>query len=56
MKNHDGVTRRDVLRGTLAAAGLGTLGIPEWALPALARGDAGAIHRRAANLPGTGSG
>jgi DMSO/TMAO reductase YedYZ molybdopterin-dependent catalytic subunit len=30
-------TRRDVLRGTLAAAGLGMLGIPEWALPALAQ-------------------
>ena len=32
-------TRREVLRGTLAAAGLGMLGIPEWALPALAQGD-----------------
>jgi DMSO/TMAO reductase YedYZ molybdopterin-dependent catalytic subunit len=32
-------TRRDMLRGTLAAAGLGMLGIPEWALPALAQGD-----------------
>ena len=32
-------TRRDVLRGTLAAAGLGMLGIPEWALPALAQGE-----------------
>jgi DMSO/TMAO reductase YedYZ molybdopterin-dependent catalytic subunit len=28
-----------MLRGTLAAAGLGMLGIPEWALPALAQGD-----------------
>ena len=32
-------TRRDVLRGTLAAAGLGMLGIPDWALPALAQGE-----------------
>jgi DMSO/TMAO reductase YedYZ molybdopterin-dependent catalytic subunit len=32
-------TRRDILRGTLAAAGLGMLGLPEWALPALAQGD-----------------
>ncbi len=32
-------TRRDMLRGTLAAAGLGMLGIPEWALPALAQGE-----------------
>ena len=39
MKNHDGVTRRHVLRGTLATAGLSALGIPEWALPALAQGD-----------------
>jgi DMSO/TMAO reductase YedYZ molybdopterin-dependent catalytic subunit len=32
-------SRREVLRGTLAAAGLGMLGIPEWALPALAQGE-----------------
>jgi DMSO/TMAO reductase YedYZ molybdopterin-dependent catalytic subunit len=32
--------RRDLLRGTFAAAGLGLLGIPEWALPALAQGEA----------------
>ena len=32
-------TRRDILRGTLATAGLSLLGIPEWALPALAQGD-----------------
>jgi DMSO/TMAO reductase YedYZ molybdopterin-dependent catalytic subunit len=32
-------TRRGILRGTLAAAGLGMLGIPEWVLPALAQGD-----------------
>ena len=32
-------TRRDILRGTLATAGLSMLGIPEWALPALAQGD-----------------
>lgn len=31
------VTRRDVLKGSIAAAGLGVLGIPEWALPALAQ-------------------
>jgi DMSO/TMAO reductase YedYZ molybdopterin-dependent catalytic subunit len=30
-------TRREMLRGTLAAAGLAALGIPEWALPALAQ-------------------
>ena len=33
------VTRRELLRGTLAAAGLAALGIPEWALPALAQGE-----------------
>jgi DMSO/TMAO reductase YedYZ molybdopterin-dependent catalytic subunit len=32
-------TRRDVIRGTLTAAGLGMLGIPEWALPALAQSE-----------------
>ena len=32
-------TRRDVIRGTLTAAGLGMLGLPEWALPALAQGE-----------------
>jgi DMSO/TMAO reductase YedYZ molybdopterin-dependent catalytic subunit len=32
-------TRRDILKGGLAAAGLGMLGIPEWALPALAQGE-----------------
>jgi len=32
-------TRRDILRGGLAAAGLGVLGIPDWALPALAQGE-----------------
>ncbi|MGE4083757.1 MAG: molybdopterin-dependent oxidoreductase [Vicinamibacterales bacterium] len=31
-------TRRDLLRGGLAAAGLGVLGVPEWVLPALAQG------------------
>ena len=31
-------TRREVLRGGLAAAGLGVLGVPEWVLPALAQG------------------
>ena len=32
-------TRRDVLRGSLAAAGLAAFGIPEWAVPALAAGE-----------------
>jgi DMSO/TMAO reductase YedYZ molybdopterin-dependent catalytic subunit len=32
-------TRRDILKGGLAAAGLGLIGIPEWALPALAQGE-----------------
>src|SRR2546427_12244819 len=32
-------SRRDVLRGGLAVAGLGVLGIPDWALPALAQGE-----------------
>ena len=31
--------RRDILKGGLAAAGLTALGIPEWALPALAQGE-----------------
>ena len=30
-------TRRDVLKGGLAVAGLGALGFPDWALPALAQ-------------------
>jgi DMSO/TMAO reductase YedYZ molybdopterin-dependent catalytic subunit len=37
MKNQS--TRREILRGSLALAGLGMLGIPKWALPALAQGD-----------------
>src|SRR6478752_4708653 len=32
-------TRRTILRGGLALAGLGVLGVPEWALPLLAQGD-----------------
>ena len=32
-------TRREILIGGLAAAGLGVLGIPEWALPALAQSE-----------------
>lgn len=32
-------TRRDLLRGGLAVAGLGVLGYPEWALPVLAQGE-----------------
>ena len=31
------ITRRDILRGTLATVGVGELGIPEWILPALAQ-------------------
>ncbi len=33
-------TRREILRGGLAAAGLGMMGVPEWVLPALAQGAA----------------
>ena len=33
-------TRREVLKGSLAAAGLGVFGIPEWAFPALAQAEA----------------
>jgi DMSO/TMAO reductase YedYZ molybdopterin-dependent catalytic subunit len=32
-------TRRDVLRGTLAVAGLAAFGVPEWMMPALAQGE-----------------
>src|SRR5260370_10630763 len=32
-------SRREVLKGGLAAAGLGVLGISEWALPVLAQGE-----------------
>ena len=32
-------TRREILKSGLAAAGLGMLGIPEWAMPALAQGE-----------------
>ena len=32
-------TRREILKGSLALAGLGVLGIPEWALPVLAQGE-----------------
>ena len=32
-------SRREVLKGGLAAAGLGVLGVPEWVLPALAQGE-----------------
>jgi DMSO/TMAO reductase YedYZ molybdopterin-dependent catalytic subunit len=32
-------TRRDILKRSLAIAGLGGLGIPEWAVPALAQGE-----------------
>ncbi|MBI2829018.1 MAG: molybdopterin-dependent oxidoreductase [Acidobacteria bacterium] len=31
--------RREILRGSLAVVGLGILGLPEWALPALAQGE-----------------
>ena len=30
-------TRRDILKGSLAMAGLGVLGVPDWAFPALAQ-------------------
>ena len=33
------ISRREILKGSLAAAGLGVLGIPEWAVPALAQGE-----------------
>jgi DMSO/TMAO reductase YedYZ molybdopterin-dependent catalytic subunit len=32
-------SRRAILKGSLAAAGLGVLGVPEWVLPALAQGE-----------------
>ncbi len=32
-------TRRDILKGSLALAGLGMVGLPEWMLPALAQGE-----------------
>ena len=32
-------TRRGILKGGLAVAGLSAFGIPEWALPALAQGE-----------------
>ena len=32
-------SRRDILKGGLAVAGLGMLGLPEWALPVLAQGE-----------------
>jgi DMSO/TMAO reductase YedYZ molybdopterin-dependent catalytic subunit len=32
-------TRREILKGSLALGGLGLLGIPDWALPALAQGE-----------------
>lgn len=32
-------TRRDLLKGSLAMAGLGVLGFPDWAVPALAQGE-----------------
>ena len=32
-------TRRDVLKGSLAMAGLGVIGFPDWAMPALAQGE-----------------
>src|SRR3954467_9833947 len=34
-----GNTRRDLLKGSLAMVGLAAVGIPEWALPALAQGE-----------------
>ena len=32
-------TRREILKGSVALAGLGVLGLPDWALPALAQGE-----------------
>ncbi len=32
-------TRREILKGSLAVAGLGLIGLPEWMLPALAQGE-----------------
>ena len=32
-------SRRDILKGTLAVAGLSVFGVPEWVLPALAAGE-----------------
>jgi DMSO/TMAO reductase YedYZ molybdopterin-dependent catalytic subunit len=32
-------TRRDILRGSVAVAGLSVFGLPEWAIPALAQGE-----------------
>lgn len=32
-------TRREILKGGMALAGLGVLGIPEWAIPAVAQGE-----------------
>ena len=32
-------TRRDILKGSIALAGLGVIGIPEWAMPVLAQGE-----------------
>ena len=37
MKNQR--SRREILKGGLAAAGLGVIGVPEWVLPALAQGE-----------------
>ncbi|HKT80698.1 MAG TPA: molybdopterin-dependent oxidoreductase [Vicinamibacterales bacterium] len=39
MENEIQDVRRQILKGGLAAVGLGALGIPEWVLPALAQGD-----------------
>ena len=33
-------TRRDMIRGSLAVAGLSVFGLPEWAIPAVAQGEA----------------
>ena len=32
-------TRREILKGSFALAGLTLLGVPEWAIPALAQGE-----------------
>lgn len=43
-------TRRELLKGSLAVAGLGVFGIPEWVLPALAQGETPVAFT---DLPGT---
>src|SRR5215467_8188224 len=39
MSMKDAQTRRQILKGGLAVAGLGVLNVPDWVLPALAQGE-----------------